>query len=73
MSLSKDNRIDEAVLEGVNGGLFGFGEDTKTVYCTNCKQPFKIPASKKSGKCPDCGKEAFADRAGSWSDSFGKA
>ncbi len=68
-----ENIINDRELEGVNGGLFGAGEDTKTVYCKSCKEPFKIPLSRKSGKCPNCGAEVFADRTGSWSEQVMKA
>ncbi len=72
MSIS-DRKLDDSALDTVNGGLFGFAEDTKTLYCTNCKQPFKIPAARTSGKCPDCGRLVSENGSGSFSGSILKA
>ena len=73
MNISENRKLDDSALDNVSGGLFGMSEDTRTLYCTKCKETFKVPSYKRSGKCPICHEEVTADREGSWSGGIMRA
>ncbi len=67
-------KMDEIALDKVTGGAMGgSSEDTRPCYCSNCKMTFRIPVSKVSGKCPECGRTVNADITGSLSGTVMKA